>query len=60
MTHWNLTKIEPAPDKIEVLLSDGKYIYLGTYDCSLDVFFDQNNFCFQHKPKYWHELPELP
>lgn len=56
--NWNRTKVEPAPNNIEVLLSDGKNVYLGTYDAATDYFYDQNRFTLP-APKYWHELPRL-
>ena len=55
---WLKTRIEAAPHDIEVLLSDGANIYLGTYDKDTDYFFDQNRFAIP-TPRYWHPLPKL-
>lgn len=59
MNEWIRTKTELAPDNKEVLLSDGKNIYLGIYDSKTDFFFDQNNFSLK-TPKYWMPLPTAP
>lgn len=59
MNEWYKTSIEPAPDNVEVLLSDGKLPYIGTYDKNTDYFFDQNRFTLK-TPRYWHPLPEPP
>ena len=57
---WIKTKIEKPTDGKEVLLSDGKVIYLGTYCVDINAFVNQNNFCIPGQHKYWRPLPELP